>query len=296
MTATYEFHPLADIFPLTEGAEFTVLLADIGIYGLLQPIAIYEGKILDGRNRYRACLQVGVEPRFEEFKGDDPVAFVVSANIIRRHLSPKQKRDLATKLLVATPEKSDRQIAETVKVNHETVGAVRKRLEANGDVAESATRTDTKGRKQPAKKKTGAAKATERRRKDRERREAKQRGQAAETWKSFEAGEAQAKVEAERLAADLIRADHKLAKALHAHLLEDGTYHLTPALGRLLGLEGNGADAEASVEAELAQPPPADDGDHHHDQHDLHEHHALGRADDFPDIPPRRDRRNEVAS
>jgi len=55
----YEFHPLADMFPLIEGEDFDQLVEDIGNRGILSPIILYEGKILDGRNRYRAAKEAG---------------------------------------------------------------------------------------------------------------------------------------------------------------------------------------------------------------------------------------------
>jgi hypothetical protein len=69
-----------------------------------------------------------------------------------RHLTAEQKRDLIAKLIKATPEKSNRQIAETVKVSPTTVGTVRAELEATGDVSKLDTRTDSQGREQPARK------------------------------------------------------------------------------------------------------------------------------------------------
>jgi hypothetical protein len=83
---------------------------------------------------------------------DDVYAFVASANVHRRHLTAEQKHDLIAKVIKATPEKSDRQIAEATKSNRTTVGQIRKTLEKAGDVSIVDTRTDSKGREQPAHK------------------------------------------------------------------------------------------------------------------------------------------------
>lgn len=94
-----DFHPLAELFPLLEGAEFEVLAEDIRVNGLLEPIVLHpDGSILDGRNRYRACEAAGVEPHFRTFSGNDPHAFVISANIKRRHLNETQRAMIAAKL------------------------------------------------------------------------------------------------------------------------------------------------------------------------------------------------------
>src|SRR5262249_50024843 len=81
-----------------------------------------------------------------------PAAYVISANIHRRHLTTEQKRELITKLIKAAPEKSDRQIAAAAKVDHKTVGVARARVEGRGEIPHVEERTDTKGRKQPARK------------------------------------------------------------------------------------------------------------------------------------------------
>ena len=151
-TEVLEFHPLAEIFPLMEGDQLTVLANSIKLHGLREPPIVFEGKVLDGRNRYRACLEAGVEPTFRPFCGDDPVAFVIDLNLHRRHLTPKQRRELIIRLIAMQPEKSDRQIAETVKVDHKTVAAARKKGEDVGRIPHVEKRKDSKGRQQPARK------------------------------------------------------------------------------------------------------------------------------------------------
>ena len=71
-----KFNQIADLFPLIEGNEFELLCEDIQKEGLNHPIILLDEEILDGRNRYRACIEVDIEPRYEQFKGDDPLAFV----------------------------------------------------------------------------------------------------------------------------------------------------------------------------------------------------------------------------
>ena len=64
-----KIHPAADRFPLLDGERLAELVADIRAHGLIHPIVTCDGMILDGRNRFRACEQAGVEPRFAEFAG-----------------------------------------------------------------------------------------------------------------------------------------------------------------------------------------------------------------------------------
>lgn len=94
-----EFHPLANLFPLLEGAEFDALTADISEYGLREAIVLHENKILDGRNRYRACVEAEIKPHFQNWDGKGtPQAFVVSKNLHRRHLNESQRGLIASKL------------------------------------------------------------------------------------------------------------------------------------------------------------------------------------------------------
>lgn len=93
-----EFHELANVFPMLSAPELEALANDILENGQRHAITLYQGKILDGRNRYAACELAGVEPRFVDYTGDNPVAFVVSENIARRHLDESQRAMCAARL------------------------------------------------------------------------------------------------------------------------------------------------------------------------------------------------------
>lgn len=84
-----EFHDAANIFPLDE-EHLDGLAADIAQHGQQQAIELMDGKILDGRRRYLACKRAGKEPRMIEVDVEDPVSYVLSLNLHRRHLTPSQ--------------------------------------------------------------------------------------------------------------------------------------------------------------------------------------------------------------
>src|SRR5262249_48153808 len=95
----YQFHEVANIFPLLQGEEFAQLVDDIKEHGLRDPIWLFDGKIIDGRNRYRACQEAGVDPEFREWEGPGSlVSFVVSLNLHRRHLDESQRAMVAAKI------------------------------------------------------------------------------------------------------------------------------------------------------------------------------------------------------
>jgi hypothetical protein len=93
MQTKIEFHEYANLFPLMNGDEFATLVEDMRINGYddTAPIVTCQGKILDGRNRYNASFEAGIEPVFQEFRGTDALGFVIRHNLHRRHLTASQR-------------------------------------------------------------------------------------------------------------------------------------------------------------------------------------------------------------
>lgn len=127
-----KFHPFSEIFPIIDDDDFDALVDDIKAHGLHEPVWLYQGKVLDGRNRLMACKAAGVEPKFREFEGDDAeaLAFVVSSNVHRRHLTASQRAMAAAE--IAKLEKganqhahkcapSQGEAAESLKVSRRSV-------------------------------------------------------------------------------------------------------------------------------------------------------------------------------
>ena len=92
-------HPACKIFPALGREDLQELADDIAENGLRNPIVMCNAKLLNGRNRWEACKIAKVEPRFTEFDGDDPIGWVVSQNLVRRHLTASQRAVVAFDLL-----------------------------------------------------------------------------------------------------------------------------------------------------------------------------------------------------
>ena len=94
-----EPHELAKLFPQIPEEELAELGRDIALHGQLEPIVLYQGKILDGVNRYRACRLMDREPWTIEFNQESvkrtPEEYVIAANVRRRHLDPGQRAAIA---------------------------------------------------------------------------------------------------------------------------------------------------------------------------------------------------------
>jgi ParB/Sulfiredoxin domain len=95
-----KIHPFAEIFPLLDGPALEELTEDIKTHGLREPIITFRGAILDGRNRFIACQKANVKPTFTVYTGDEKsaLAWVVSANIHRRHLTVEQRAFAASRI------------------------------------------------------------------------------------------------------------------------------------------------------------------------------------------------------
>jgi ParB-like chromosome segregation protein Spo0J len=99
-TKRYEFHPFADLFPILDkdSVGFKALIEDIKANRQHEPVLLYEGKILDGRNRYNACQHLGRDVLTRDYMGTDPIGYVLSINLHRRHLNTSQRAMVAARL------------------------------------------------------------------------------------------------------------------------------------------------------------------------------------------------------
>ena len=96
---TMKVHPAAEVFPMLNESEFKSLVEDIRNNGLQNPLVVQNGFLIDGRNRLAACNELNIEPKITELDSKvDPVSYIVSTNLIRRHLNESQRAVLASKM------------------------------------------------------------------------------------------------------------------------------------------------------------------------------------------------------
>ena len=181
-----EVHPAALLFPVMSDEELDTLGKDIAKNGLRQAVVLWTPEqpspeppkqvyLLDGVNRLEATERGFVDPKERDeairlalrvdknggrpderggailLYGDtNPYEFVISANLLRRHLTRTQKRELTAKLIKLNPERSDREIARLCHVTDKTVKTVRQRLEATAEIPQFEKRTGADGKTRPA--------------------------------------------------------------------------------------------------------------------------------------------------
>jgi hypothetical protein len=135
-----QFHELALIFPALDEVSLSALVDDIREHGLREAIWLHgDGRILDGRNRYIACMRLGIEPRYRVYDGDDALGFVVSMNLSRRHMDESQRamvgarlatlRDGQKKSAVQICTPSRQEASEMLSVGERSISSARKVLD-----------------------------------------------------------------------------------------------------------------------------------------------------------------------
>jgi hypothetical protein len=142
-----KFHPVADVFPLLKGAEFDALVESVKLKGLMNPITLHpdDGSIIDGRNRYRACLKAGVEPRFVTWDRKGSLTeFVVAQNVDRRMLDGTERALLGKQLepLYAAEAKERQRLGGRPKKGEKRVTQVKEREPQAREKAAKAARTN----------------------------------------------------------------------------------------------------------------------------------------------------------
>ena len=102
-------HPAANIFPMMRGAEFERLKASIEEIGQQEFITLWRGQVVDGRNRLKACEELGLEVSEAELDDDeDPVAYAIAANQSRRNLTNKSQLAMCAAKLAGLKNGSNR--------------------------------------------------------------------------------------------------------------------------------------------------------------------------------------------
>ena len=129
-----DIHPVAEKFPLLFGREYEELVEDIKDRGQLHPVVFHDNQLLDGRNRVRACNDLGIAPKQTEWSAPDGVTageWIVSTNLQRRHLTSQQRA-----MIAADPDILD--VLEAEALERQTRGVQQKIAEGSQSRDEAA--------------------------------------------------------------------------------------------------------------------------------------------------------------
>lgn len=140
-----QLHELCSTFPKLDNEDFSNLVLSIKKEGLHEPITIFKDQVLDGQNRYLACLEAGITPTFIEFEGNDPVAFVLAKNMHRRHLSKGQQAAIVASL--ADWENTRKQGNQMVNINH--LKTIQDRVDESGASRATQKKADAVAKSSP---------------------------------------------------------------------------------------------------------------------------------------------------
>lgn len=146
-----KLHELCSIFPKLDEYDFNNLVDSIRSKGLIEPITLSkDGLVLDGQNRYLACLEAGIEPRFVEFDGDDLISFVLSKNMHRRHLSKGQQAAIISSMAdwENAHEVGSNQHSRVVNINH-PLSTIEGRSEESGASRSTQKKADAVSKADP---------------------------------------------------------------------------------------------------------------------------------------------------
>ncbi len=130
-TKVYLFHELSSLFPLIEGEQFDALVESIRKYGQIEEGVLFDGKILDGRNRYRACEILKIPFRCKEYSGKmPPMDYIIQKNLHGKYLNTAQRAEIGMLLY----EEVEKQVLE--EATKKRVQKVRKKGTEKGSTAE----------------------------------------------------------------------------------------------------------------------------------------------------------------
>ncbi len=107
----YPVHPVLELFPVMDDESYEAFKADIALHKQSEPIVLWKKQLIDGRHRLRVCNELGIKPIVVDIPdSEDPLAYVISHNLHRRHLSTSQRAMVAAK--IATMKLGDNQHAK----------------------------------------------------------------------------------------------------------------------------------------------------------------------------------------